>query len=135
MSDQLPDVVIAMIEAALPGVPIGDTVSPAAPRYVRFNGDPGERWAEDVAHTSDLVRYRFRVTYVADAEPYGRKGVEWLIDRVRPALVDVVPQVTGYVFGPIELEPGAGQPIQIDDSAVTDVLFGSDGFVVMGARA
>jgi hypothetical protein len=135
VSDPLPDVVISMVSTALAGIPVTDTISPdGAPRYVRFTSDAGVRWAEDVAHTSDLVRYRFRLTYVADASPYGRRGVAAMVDRARAALIDVVPQVAGYVFGPIELE-AVDQPIQLDPDAPADVLFGSDAFVVSGAKS
>jgi hypothetical protein len=122
------------VAAAVPGVPVYDgRVTTPADRYVVLYGDPGWRSSGDVAHTSNLVTFRFQLTYVTGGAQVSRKGCAWLADRCRGALVDVAPVVSGFLFGLVELE--STQPIRPDFDAPTDVMFGVDSFVVLGAVA
>lgn len=136
----LPDVALGLVRAQLTGVDVfdgppldanGSPVSPA--RYVSMYPDLGTLSAQDVAQTSDLVTFRIVFTYVTSGTQAGSAGVRWLADKTRAALVDVVPSVTGWQFGPFVLE--STRPIQDDPDEPTTVLFASDTFVVMGARA
>ena len=130
----LPDVILDLVTAAVPDVPVHDGHVPTfTDRYVVLWADPGTVSAQDVAHTSDLVQYRFRLTYVTGGAQAGRRSVAWLAGHCRAALIDVMPTVPGWVFGPIELESTA--PIQVDPDSETTVLYGVDSFVVLGARA
>lgn len=129
----LPDAALALVTAAVPGVPVYDGRVVKADRYVVLWSDAGLLSAQDVAQTSDLITYRFRLTYVSGGAQVGRRTCAWLADRCRFALVDIVPIVDGWQFGPIALE--STQPIQLDPDEPTDVMYGSDGFVVSGARA
>lgn len=136
----LPDVALTLSRAALAGVDVfdgppvdenGNKVSP--PQYVAMWPDLGTPRAEDVAHTSDLVTYRLVFTYVTRGAQAGRDGVRWLTDKTRGALVDVVPTVPGWLFGPFEVE--STRLLQDDPDEPELVLFASDTFVISGARA
>lgn len=139
----LPDDVLARLTAVLGSAPVGDGKAPTVPdsdppktpaRYVVAYFDDGQRTAENVAHTSDLVTYRWQLTYAARGDSAVRSAVTWLREKAQAALIDVVPDVPGYQFGPIELET-TRPTIPDPDVAGSPALFAVDLFVCRGALA
>lgn len=132
----LPDDVLARLRAALGTAPVGDGTVPAGDpaRYVVAYFDDGQRTAENVAHTSDLVTYRWQLTYACRGASAVRGAVTWLRQTCQAALIDVVPVVPGFQFGPIELET-TRPTIPDPDVAGTPALFAVDQFVCHGAIA
>lgn len=130
----LPDVVLALAKAASP-VPIGDGRAPAGvKRWAVAYFDDGALHAEDVAHTSDLVIHSWQLTYVARGDQAVRSSISIVRAAIRGALIDVVPVVPGWVFGPIELDL-ARPTIPDPDVPGEPALFAVDLFSCRGSRA
>lgn len=129
----LADYLIARLKTVLGSIPIDDGDPQAAPQHVTFYADPGVYTAGNVAHTSDLVTFRFQLTYIVEGAGADRWQCDWLSALARPALIDHVPVVGGFVFGPIEHETAlAAKP---DPDSTTAAVFSVDTFVVRGATA
>jgi hypothetical protein len=113
----MPDTILVMIVAALPGAYLWDShnasvpnqddlvvfdgiVPPTPPRrYVAVYIDDGTRDdAESVAHQSTSVTHRWQTTCVAP----DRQMAGWLAGRVKDALVDARPVAAGWSPGLIE---------------------------------
>ncbi|WP_426566382.1 hypothetical protein ACPPVT_07500 [Angustibacter sp. McL0619] len=135
----LPDATVVLLSAALAPVPFYDGKLPANEsdiplRYVVGYFDDGTPWAGDVAHTSDLCTYRFQLTYATKGSKASRRAVSWLRNTCRAALIDVVPDVDGWQFGPYELD--LARPVEPDnDVPSSPALFAVDQFAIYGARA
>lgn len=95
----VPDAVLALIAAAVPGVTVYDGRVPEEPatRYVVFWPDIGTVRALAVCGVSDSAVFRWQTTTVA----LDRQAAAWLAEKVRDATVDVAPTVDGWVCGPI----------------------------------
>lgn len=105
----VPDAVLVMIEAAVPGVavfdsgvPDQDETVPLPARYAVFWPDDGSRdmgpFDTRVATVSTGERFRFQVSSVAP----DRQMAAWIARRIRDAITDAVPEVEGYTCGPIQ---------------------------------
>jgi hypothetical protein len=106
----VPDAILAMVRAAVPGVTVYDGRVPDGPqeetppdRYVAAYIDPGtldDGGIENrkVAHQSTGLTVRWQVTSVAP----DRQMAAWLAERVRDGLVDQRPTVAGWACGLIE---------------------------------
>jgi hypothetical protein len=95
----VPDEILSLIVAAVPGVAVfdgrvGDT---PADRYVVVYPDPGTVKALAVCGQSDSVTFRWQVTAVAP----DRERAAWLAVAVRDATIDARPVVAGWVCGPV----------------------------------
>lgn len=104
----VPDVVLALIEAAVPGVVVFDSGVPdedesvqVPDRYAVFWPDDGTRGLDPenmrVATVSTGERFRFQVSSVGP----DRQMAAWIARRIRDAITDAVPAVDGYSCGPI----------------------------------
>ena len=129
----LADYLVARVQAALGAIPVDDGAPKAAPRHVAFYGDPGIYTAGDVAHTSDLVTFRFQLTYIVEGAGADRPQCDWMASKARAVLIDHVPVVVGFQFGPIE--HGTALAAKSDPDSTTAAVFSVDTFVVRGARA
>lgn len=129
----LADYLVARVQTALGTIPVDDGAPKAAPRHVAFYGDPGIYTAGDVAHTSDLVTFRFQLTYIVEGSGADRPQCDWMASKARAVLIDHVPVVAGLQLGPIEHETAlAAKP---DPDSTTAAVFSVDTFVVRGSRA
>jgi len=129
----LADYLIARVQTALGAIPVDDGDPKAAPRHVAFYGDSGVYTAGDVTHTSDLVTFRFQLTYIVEGPGADRPQCDWLASKARAALIDHVPTVAGFQLAPVEHETAlAAKP---DPDSTTSAVFSVDKFVVRGSRA
>lgn len=129
----LADYLVARVKTAMDPLPVDDGKSVKAPRHVAFYADEPLRTAEDVAHTSNLLTGRFQLTYIGEDADASRAPVQWMQRKARVALIDHVPVVDGFVWGPIELETTI--PAKSDDDSTTSAVYAIDTFVVRGATA
>lgn len=93
----VPDEILALIAAAVPGVTVFDgRVGPTPDdRYVVVYPDPGTVKALAVCGQSDSATFRWQVTSVGP----DRERAAWLAVAVRDATVDVRPVVAGWACG------------------------------------
>jgi hypothetical protein len=127
----VPDVILAMLKAAVSPAVTYDAHVPKndEERYAVLYIAAGAFRAEDVAHTSDLVTFRWQVTSVGTS----RAQAQWVADRSRDGLIDRRPQVEGWVLGPVEHVNT--QQIRSDSDAPDRVLFyGADWYELAGSR-
>lgn len=117
------DAVLALVKAALPGrtvylghVPSSTSTNPLPTQYAVIYPQTPTRYAEDVAHRSDMVRVEWQITSVGATAPEAL----WIAEHARDALVDVRPDVTGLVCGPVEHL--GSQPIRWDDQVAGRVV-------------
>lgn len=100
----VPDVVLALIEAAVPGVAVYDSGVPEEPpeRYAVYWPDDGSRAMgpndSRVAVQSTGERFTWQVSSVAP----DRQMAAWVAKRIRDAITDVTPAVEGYSCGYIQ---------------------------------
>lgn len=100
----IPEAVLALIEAAVPGVEVYDALVPEEPpeRYAVFWPTDGDRdmGPDDsrVAVLSTGELHRWQVSSVAPT----RQMAAWIARRIRDAITDVSPVVEGYSCGPIQ---------------------------------
>lgn len=104
----VPDAILALIEAAIPGVtvfdsgvPDEDESEPLPTRYAVYWPDDGTRalGPEDmrVAVQSTGEQFTFQVSSVAP----DRQMAAWIARTIRDAITDETPIVEGYSCGPI----------------------------------
>lgn len=127
------ETVIGLIQTALTGIPVDDGLAKPAPRHVVFYGDEGMYSAGDVAHTSNLVSFRFQLTYVVEGQSADGTQCRWMARKARAALIDKRPTVTGFSCGPIEHE--STQVPRPDTDATIPAVFATDSFVILAATA
>jgi hypothetical protein len=128
----LPDVIVALIRAALPGVTVYDGIVPAEPadRYVVVYIDNGTRRAVAACNDSDSVTTRWQVTSVAP----DRQQTAWLSDRVADSIVDVEPNVAGWSCGRIE-HTYSTTPERDETVAAKPAVWMADRYSILAARA
>lgn len=104
----VPDAVLVLIRAAVPGVSVFDSGVPdqdesseTPSRYAVFWPDDGSRdmgpLDSRVATRSTGERFRFQVSSVAP----DRQMAAWIARRIRDAITDAAPTVEDYSCGPI----------------------------------
>ncbi len=122
------DAVLAMAQAAVPGVTVFDAhvpksteAQPLPARYVViYPATPQLSW-EDLGVTADTYRHEWQTTAVASTRP----EVEWLTTRLRDAFVGNRAAVAGMDCAPIEHL--GSQPVRWDDQIPSRVaLYGTD---------
>lgn len=121
------DAVLALVEAAVPGVTVYDAhvpsstaTSPLPGRYVVVYPTTPQLSAEGLC-ASDTVRAEWQVTSVGATRP----EAQWLAEHVRDGLVDRRPTVPGMTCAPIEHT--GSQPVRWDDQvAGRVVLYATD---------
>lgn len=95
----VPDAIVALVKAAVPGVAVFDgRVGDTPPdRYVVVYPDSGTVKAVAACGESDSATFRWQVTSVAP----DRQMAAWLATEVRDGTVDTRPVVAGWVCGPV----------------------------------
>lgn len=119
----------ALIEAA--GVRLFEGERPAdspLPCAVLYMGTGTQSRTRHVP-VSDQRRTSFQLTYVAEDVD----GVLWLIDRIRPAVVDRRPAVSGHQTGPVVHD--AAEPIRPDRDVTPVVPYAVDVFSFLSVPA
>jgi hypothetical protein len=96
----LPDTVLAMIQAAVPGITVYDGIIPSTPadRYAIVYIDDGTLAAVSACNTSDSATLRWQVTSVAG----DRQKASWIATKIRDTTVDSTPNPDGWVCGRIQ---------------------------------
>jgi hypothetical protein len=100
----VPDGVLQLIEAAVPGVTVYDAGVPEEPpeRYAVYWPDDGSRALGSqnmrVAVQSTGERFTWQVSSVGP----DRQMAAWIAKRIRDTITDVTPVVEGYSCGPIQ---------------------------------
>lgn len=115
------DAILALIEAAVPGVTVFDTLAPdenTAPDeipewYVIFWPDNGTPEKGQVSNESKGRMFRFQIDAVAP----DRGMAEWLATRIASAIEDERPNIPGWLCG--QIDHPFSLPVQRDEQVLS----------------